>query len=508
MRSVSLALTAVAFVISASLAEAAAPKPGKPAAASSSARLATLEKAIAAQKALIDSQKVLIDLQRELINQQSVLADSQSARIELQQARLDTLAGKLTEAQRRLDQLESQAGLPAWQSIEERLKEVEAAAKKTPELPPDIVSAGDFPGSMRIPGTDAAIKFGGRIRTAAVLTLNPLGTDDRFLTNSIPVGVPATIGEAKRTNISARTSRLNIEFRSPAGSQQVRAYFEGDFAGAGNAFRLRHAYAQFTGFIVGQTWSTFSDPEADPEILDFEGISSQNIIRQPLIRYWWSPFTGARTAVAMETPAVSITGGTGVNLFPDVVLRGFFGGGQSGHIQVAGVLRQIRGQVPGGDVGSAWAGGGSISGEREFRVTGRTDRITYQFNGGTGIARYINDLESLGGQDAVVDSAAGKVRPLPAFGWYIAYEHAWKEWAAAEKLHLRSTVLWSFVNVNNLDIQPPDSYHKTQRLDVNLVLSMATRVDVGLEYIYGTRTNKDGQSAHANQIQLVGLFRF
>src|SRR5215510_4811211 len=110
---------------------------------------------------------------------------------------------------KRLEILESQANLPAWEdSLEERIRKVEAATKKSPELPPDIVSAGDFPGSIRIPGSDAAIKFGGRIRTAVVLTLDPLGTDDRFLTNSIPVGTPPTTGEARRTNISARASRI------------------------------------------------------------------------------------------------------------------------------------------------------------------------------------------------------------------------------------------------------------------------------------------------------------
>src|SRR6185369_3065420 len=97
---------------------------------------------------------------------------------------------------------------------------------------------GDFPGSIRIPGSDAAVKFGGRVRTAGVLTLDPLGTDDRFLTNSIPVG-DVVSGEDRRTNVSARASRLNVEFRTPIGKQEVRAFFEGDFAGAGNAFRLR-----------------------------------------------------------------------------------------------------------------------------------------------------------------------------------------------------------------------------------------------------------------------------
>jgi hypothetical protein len=472
-------------------------------------RVASQEKAIAEQKALIESQRSMIDAQRAMIGRQGAAADSQAALIAKQQATLDTLEGKLGEMQKRLDQLESQAGLPQWQSkFEERLKAIEAENKQAPELPPDVVSAGDFPGSIRIPGTDAAIKFGGRVRTAAVLTLNPLGTDDRFLTNSIPVGGTEVSGEARRTNISARASRLNIEFRSPAGSQQVRTYFEGDFAGDGNSFRLRHAYAQFSGFIVGQTWSTFSDPEATPEDLDFEGISSYNVIRQPLIRYWWSPVPSARAAGAIETPAVSITGGQGVNLIPDMIGRLYMGRSGGQHVQVAAVLRQIRGQVSSGKVATVWGGGGSVSGVHRFRVSGLTDRVMYQVNGGVGIARYINDLQSLGGQDAIVDTTAGELRALPAIGWYVAYEHAWKEWAAAQTLHLRSTILWSFVDVDNLVPQPPDAYHTTNRLATNVVFSAAERVDVGLEYIYGTRANKDGQSGHANQIQLVGLFKF
>jgi hypothetical protein len=411
--------------------------------------------------------------------------------------------------ERRLEELSSQAGLPALEkSLDERLKQVEAATKASPELPPDVVAAGDFPGSIRIPGSDAAIKFGARIRTAAVFTLDPLGTDDRFLTNSIPVGDTVASGEARRTNISARASRVNIEFRTPGGREQVRAFFEGDFAGAGNSFRLRHAYAQYVGFIVGQTWSTFSDPGADHQDLDFEGVSSENLIRQPQIRYWWGLEGATRYAVAMETPSVSITGGQGVNLFPDMVARSYYKLSKGGHIQVAGVLRQIRGQTPSGVVQSVWGGGGSVSGVVMVPVKQLSDRILFQFNGGTGIARYINDLNSLGGQDAVFDTTSGALKALPVFGWYVDYEHVWKEWETMEHMNLRSTFMWSFVRENNFDFQPSDAYSRTNRVVANAIFSPSNRVDVGVEYIFGNRYNKNGARGSANQIQAVGLFRF
>jgi len=108
----------------------------------------------------------------------------------------------------------------------------------------------------------------------------------------------------------------------------------------------------------------------------------------------------------------------------------------------------------------------------------------------------------------VFDTTSGQLKALPVLGWYVGYEHRWKEWSRLQKMNLRSTVLWSRVNVNNYGFMPPDSYKRTDRFAFNVVFSPSGRVDAGLEYIWGMRENLDGQSAQANQFQLVGLFRF
>jgi hypothetical protein len=514
--SVARRVCAILFLLGAALVATPAVSAAAPAKTTARSKAPSLSAQVAEQKRRIDEQQDLIDQQRRLLEAQSMLADSQAVTIAEQAARLAALDSALVVMRQRLETLESQANFPAWEdSLEARIRKVEAATQKSPELPPDIVSAGDFPGSIRIPGTDAAIKFGARVRTAMVFTLDPLGTDDRFLTNSIPVGVPST-GEAKRTSISARASRLNLEFRTPGGAQEIRAFFEGDFAGAASAqatgrpidaFRMRHAYAQYRGLIVGQTWSTFSDPWVELEDLDFEGVSSENVIRQPQLRYWWTQGRN-RVAIAVETPAVSITGGQGVNMIPDLVAREFKEFSDGGHIQIAGVLRKIRGEAVPGEVRSDWGAGGSISGVVKVPVKGMTDRLMFQANAGVGIARYINDLQSAGGLDAVFDTTTGALRALPVVGWYVGVEHRWKEWKRLQTMNLRSTALWSLVDVHNYAFQPPDAYNQTNRFAVNLVFSPSTRIDAGIEYIHGIRRNFDGQQANANQFQLVGLFRF
>ena len=54
----------------------------------------------------------------------------------------------------------------------------------------------------------------------------------------------------------------------------MRLFIESDFAGVRRTMRLRHAFLQTNRFVVGQTWSTFSNPEADPIGIDFEGLNA------------------------------------------------------------------------------------------------------------------------------------------------------------------------------------------------------------------------------------------
>lgn len=472
---------------------------------------------LAELRRLVAEQKELIEEQQAKIAEQEATIKGQGDALKGQKELLAALEAKLAELKKRLDEIEQQ--LPAAEqqkAIEERLKRIEEESAKVPELPPNVVSAGDFPGSIRIPGTDAAIKFGGRIRTAAVFTLDPLGSDDRFLTHSIPVEpTDEAAGKGRRTTFSANTSRFNFEMRTPTGAGQLRTFIEGDFFGSNGAqsrtnFRLRHAYAQFHGFIVGQTWSTFSDPAADHQDMDFEGINGENVIRQAQIRWFHQVREDINVAAAAETPAVSLTGGQGVNVSPDVVGRVVWSFKKIGHLQGAVVLRQIRGEPDPPATGSQRAPGWgvSVSGVVPFYFFNLTDRFVFQLNAGKGIARYINDLNSLGGQDAVFDPDTGKLRPIPAVGWYFDYEHQWKAWKLTREMKLRSSLIWSFVDVDNFSFQPDEAYKRTNRFSFNLVFSPTDRIDIGVEYIYGRRRNKNGDTGTADQIQAVGIFRF
>ena len=452
---------------------------------------------VAAQSAASGSTQPTVEAMlgelRKLVTEQRALIDGQAERI-----------GAL---EKDLAALKLQGGAPPTPE-----SMAAAKAQRQPEMPREAVSAGDFPGSIRIPGTDSAIKFGGQARMTLVHTLGPLGTDDRFVTSSIPVGTDQQAGEDARTVYSPSASRFGIDLRTPFATRTVRTFIEGDFAGSKNTFRLRHAFMQSDRWVVGQTWSTFSDPEAEPIGLDFEGLNAISLFRQPQIRYTHPLNEKLKLALALENPAPDLTGASPVNLTPDLIARlrwepqsamsGPLGLSSTQHVQAAVIGRQLRGEVTDQPQTTLSTGGFgvNVSGELVPRWD-RDDRIKFATNNGWGIGKYITDLGTLGGQDAVYDPSAGTLRALPVSSAYFGYERKWRPTFV-------SAYTYGIVNVANLDIQPDNALRRTQRTSFNVTWSPVPQMDVAVEFLFGTRVNKNGQQATSSQIQTGWIYRF
>jgi hypothetical protein len=377
-------------------------------------------------------------------------------------------------------------------------------AQRTPELPPDVVTGGDFPGSFTIPGSDAALRIGGLVRVNWVSTNNALvGVEDRFVTSAIPVEDATGGPRGARVDVIASPSRFNFDLRTPTGVGHMRAFIEGDFAGADGTLRLRHAYGQWRRIIFGQTWSTYSDPEAEPAGIDFEGLNAIVLLRQPQAR--WTFPVGARTrvAVAFEDPRADLTGATSVSQVPDVIARFRFEPNRGGHVQVAGVLRQLRGQPldQATEIVGSTGCGINVSGRIPARVLGTQDSLLFQNNSGAGIGHYITDLSTLGGQDAIYNPQTRSLDVLNVFSGYAGYEHAWTE-------TFRSTFTFGIVDVHNVETQPVDALHVTRRYSFNFMWSPIPRMDLVTELLWGSRINRDTKTGTAAQTQVGATFRF
>jgi hypothetical protein len=76
----------------------------------------------------------------------------------------------------------------------------------TAKRPGNPTRNSEFPGSIRIPGTDTAFRVGGQARMTLVHTLAPLGADDRFVTSSIRLPISAALRASTSPPTSSRAS--------------------------------------------------------------------------------------------------------------------------------------------------------------------------------------------------------------------------------------------------------------------------------------------------------------
>ena len=228
-------------------------------------------------------------------------------------------------------------------------------------------TAGSFPRSILIPGTDTSIKIYGQIsevldywmsggpvngspqsttvgingNAQAIPTpVNGAGVAGNKVLGSLAPQVAVTAAGSVATNLanhargdgifqqSPRESRIGFETRTPTPLGEARTLMEFDWAGSttfapGGADplsssdnlvpRLRYAYGTLGGFLAGQATSNFSDPDANAEALDFGGNAGEpGHVRVPQVRYT-VPFPfGGSFSVSAETPETEIQTANGL----------------------------------------------------------------------------------------------------------------------------------------------------------------------------------------------------
>ena len=362
-----------------------------------------------------------------------------------------------------------------------------------------------FVGAWRLPGTDAALRIGGYVKTDIVYNFDPLEISDRFIVGSIPVGVSDSGIEAQ-SSITANQSRLNFDLREPTDFGLLRAFIEGDFAGDGDTFRLRHAFGQWNRVLAGKTWSAFMDTEASPEEVDFEGLNGRLNVRQAQVRLMPTRGKEYGLELSLEDPNPQVQDGQGVTRAPDVVAAGRFSPHDRLHLKLSLIGRQIRAQANpdfGVGVSKEYAWGASLSGRFFTPYFDKEDSLMFQLNGGNGIGRYVNDLASIGSYDGVFDPDNGDLQLFNIVAGYMSWQHWW-----GGVRNLRSNYTFGFVEVNNPGFVEGDAYKRTIRLSTNLFWTPTPRIDLGTEYLWGRRENEDGENGDASQIQLMARYRF
>ena len=368
------------------------------------------------------------------------------------------------------------------------------------------VAEGDFPGSITIPGTNVSLQVGGFAQLDIIADNHQIGSQNSFVVSSIP-----TVNEgAGQTNFSVKQTRLFLKTETPTSWGPFVTYVEGDFFSSDDTnFRLRHAWGQIGDkhqWLAGQTWTTFMDASVYPAIFDYQGPSSMVQVRQPLLRYTEVCSDELQWQLAIEDPNPDIShaanqNGTSTAQWPDVAGNVRWSP-KFGHLQLAGILRELQFDPATGHRSTAVGWGLNFTGAVNVLrpiAPGKQDNIVFQLAGGEGIANYINDPMGLG-LDAFVKSN-GDLEAIGSAGGYVAYQHYWAvKWA--------STVGYGYQHMYPVAGQNGSAYKGGHYAVANIMYYPTDRIWVGIEALYGVRQNVDGSSGNDGRLSFSVQYRF
>lgn len=196
--------------------------------------------------------------------------------------------------------------------------------------------------SCGLPAAAHELSWGGFIKADAKVAHGNLPF------KSIWDGNPGTVGPTQNhTQFSAQESRLNLNYDHLG----LHAFVEMDFAASyqGNPLvsnsyspRLRHAFMQYQGVTLGQTWSTLVNPSSFPESANLGGA----LVGEAMVRQAQARLTLGNWQMALENPAWLLrdydkgSAAAEDQALPDVIVK-YSQKGDWGNVSIAGLGRSL-----------------------------------------------------------------------------------------------------------------------------------------------------------------------
>ena len=395
----------------------------------------------------------------------------------------DELRQEIKRLREEVDALKKQApAKPADNSgWGERIEQLEIKSK-------DAVVLGDIGGGFRLPGSETSVRFYGYAEAHAIHDLRQPGPSDSF-TDLMFQPVPSD-GVAKgKTKLTAQTSRFGFESSTPTALGTFNTKVEADFyaygAGTRNRLRLRHAYGEYAGFLVGQTWSTFMDLDDLPETVDFNGPIGAPFSRRAMVRYTYADAKeGYKLTFAIEDPEDQFGGGSANERLPQLIARG----DKSfdwGALNVR-VLSHEKRSFAATKRGFGFGVGGS------YKITDK-DLLMGQYT------RVDGDIDQLYGSNGyAIDGTTGAITFDKNQGLVVGYTKNFSD-------QLRGSVVYG---LNRGKTAQAVDNRTLSQLFVNFIYSPIKNVELGAEYIHGQRKTFTPETGTMSRFDLMGRYSF
>lgn len=459
----------------------------------------------------------------------ALAAESDKQRIERLEAVVTDLSRRLAEREA-ADAQRAQAAQQAAQDAQRAAQDAQRSAQQAAAQQQAAAAAAAAPaapaGMMRSADNDFEVY--GFAQADVIQDFKRV--DPSWDATLRPSKIPTTegqFGSDGQTAFSVRQSRLGVKGSGMLAGKPYEVKFEFDLYGVGGdagqtTFRLRHAYGKWGPLLAGQTNTLFMDGDLFPNVVDYWGPAGMVFVRNPQIRYTFVDNGTWLAAVAIEHPNDDIDAGAirlidpelGTNLRGDESMPDFTAQirytDDWGHIQLSGLARRVGfdtvntedNEPKGGEFGWGVMLGGVFKWDLATFRTG----VVY----GNGIASYMND----GGMDLAPRAALIPVpaifpppenpplnlllsaRAVPLLGITAYVDLQWTD-------TLSSSIGYSFTQVDNTNFQEGNAFHRGEYASANLLWSPVPRILTGLEFLWGQRTDNNGNKGDDLRLQFT-----
>jgi hypothetical protein len=356
------------------------------------------------------------------------------------------------------------------------------AAPRLNDLTLDPKYTGFFP----IPNTQVIMQLNAKPHFDMFRDSRYSGDDSRFVTATIPVEGSPEYGGGSQFNMNAKATTFIWDVRAPLMDGSPRFFVQTDFFNSESPkldIRFKQVYGQYYNFVFGQMTTLLEDPDIWPDTVDWEGPNSMIFARLAALHYLIKLSPEWSMTVGVERPDSQVAsdygeGVKGLNRWPDTGFNVRWERAKVGHVQFAGMFRDIGARSPKWGDQHAFGWGANLS--WVFDVCSK-DSIQGQATYGEGIGRYCNDAFS--NMDAAYTDH-GDLKPLPYFAGFFGYTHWW-----AEKW--RSTITYGYVGLRDQKSMGPDAYRSTDYASLNAVYQFRKKLSLGFELLYGYKQQQD-----------------
>ncbi|MDE6272315.1 MAG: hypothetical protein K2M31_04845 [Muribaculaceae bacterium] len=346
--------------------------------------------------------------------------------------------------------------------------------------------------------------IGGSVRMRAYYDWNGAVPTPSFAPFTIPIPAnPLNMRHFSTTPAGTGLFFRVIGYNKTLGSYQL--YLETDFTGyMSRGLNLKKAYAMVRDFTVGYATSTFSDPAAQPVVIDAAGNNNKFTYTSVLVRYMPCFRKRWHIGVSLETPATAVDQSTSIarprsEWLPDAAALVQYQWAAGQHVRLSGIVRSLsyRNMLTGEnhDLAGWGINLSSVAHPAPWLTT------YANFTTGKGIAGLGGDMQ-YGFYDLLVDPGnSSRLYSPMTIGW-----------SAGLQYNIRHDLFVSLVasqtHLSTREGSPEDEYKNGTFACANAFWNILPRIAVAAELDYGRRVNVSGTHRNAWRANVMCSFSF